>query len=190
MKRSRVKQIDMEPDNGQFTKDGKKKRKEPKLEDVRRVVEDVAPGEKKRFEMREIDGNWFVRAIQGHTIESVKELDHVAVTLQNLDVLALPAAKTDRKSATSPQEEGEPRLPPGVEILHGTTEPAWDLIKQSGGLSRMKRNHIHLARARPGVEGVGSGECEHAGRGGNVAGRRHWEVARVKKRILTTHLLP
>lgn len=156
LKHSRVKQIDMEPDNGMMTKDGKKKRRVAGLEDVRVCVEDVKEGEKRRFEMREEEsGEWFVRAIQGHTLQAVVDLDHVPVTLDNLGVLALKPSGSDSNGEESLAPGS---LPPNVEILHGTTSDAWELIKTSGGLSRMKRNHIHLARGRPGVESVGSGE--------------------------------
>lgn len=48
-------------------------------------------------------------------------------------------------------------LPEGVEILHGTSKDAWEKILHSGGLNRMKRNHIHLAKGRPGSSNVISG---------------------------------
>ncbi|KAH7335499.1 KptA family-domain-containing protein [Rhizoctonia solani] len=40
--------------------------------------------------------------------------------------------------------------------VHGTTLKAWESIKEQG-LSRMLRNHIHLASGRPGASGVISG---------------------------------
>jgi 2'-phosphotransferase len=41
--------------------------------------------------------------------------------------------------------------------LHGTYLKYWDSIKHQG-LSRMKRNHIHLAPGEPGESGVISGD--------------------------------
>lgn len=40
--------------------------------------------------------------------------------------------------------------------VHGTDQRAWENIKEQG-LSRMARNHIHLASGRPGASGVISG---------------------------------
>lgn len=158
LKKSRVKQIDMEPDSGLFTKDGKKKRREPGVQDVLAII--AAPGEKVRFEVKETEsesGHWLIRAIQGHTITAVTDLDHTPISLNNLHVLDFrpPGEQTDATKSTS---RATPSLPEGVEILHGTTLDAWNKIKESGGLSRMKRNHIHLARGRPGTPGVGSGK--------------------------------
>lgn len=79
----------------------------------------------------------------------ITSLDHVDLTLGNLHVLA--DGEQDAKSIPSGQ------LPAGIEILHGTTLDAWSKIQASGGLSRMKRNHIHLAKGRPGASGVISG---------------------------------
>lgn len=166
----RIRQIDMAPENGDFTKDGKKKLKRVTVEDIREAVKGNE-GEKKRFELKEDGDEVFVRAVQGHSLESVTELDHVVLTLSNLKVLDLQEAKQGTQPTTEDKKrsEGEAEaqtgksldgLPPGVEILHGTTPDAWEKIKASGGLSKMKRNHIHLARGRPGVPGVGSGESE------------------------------
>lgn len=75
-------------------------------------------------------------------------MDHVPITLDNLHILAEGQEKTTIAEGT---------LPPGVEILHGTSKDAWDEILSSGGLNRMKRNHIHLAKGRPGSSNVISG---------------------------------
>ncbi|CAO1636728.1 unnamed protein product [Parajaminaea phylloscopi] len=162
LKKTRIKQIDMEPDNGQFTKDGKKKRREPTVQDVLDLI--ANPGEKSRFEVKEdaTTQKWLIRAIQGHTIQSVTELDHTPITLSNLSVLDYRGAAGDGEKGqqgdvAAVEASDEPVLPPGVEILHGTTPAAWDKIKESGGLSKMQRNHIHLARGKPGTPGVGSG---------------------------------
>lgn len=162
LKKSRIKSIDMDPDSGATTKDGKKKRREPNIQDVLDVVNES--GDKQRFQVKgSAEQGWFIRAIQGHTIEAVKELDHTPITLENLGVLALDTEQQQQQQQAQPhstvnaQDSSSPQLPPGVEILHGTTQEAWSKIQQTGGLSRMKRNHIHLARGRPGVQGVGSG---------------------------------
>ena len=42
-------------------------------------------------------------------------------------------------------------------VVHGTTFKAWISIQASGGLSRMKRNHVHFACGLPGASGVISG---------------------------------
>lgn len=164
----------MAPDNGDLTKDGKKKLKRVTVEDIKEAV-NGREGEKKRFEMKEEGDEVFVRAVQGHSLENVTELDHVILTLSNLQVLNLQ--KGDQKTQSRGGEEDEmlseakaeaavgkslDGLPPGVEMLHGTTPDAWEKIKASGGLSKMKRNHIHLARGRPGIPGVGSGESEQS----------------------------
>jgi 2'-phosphotransferase len=166
----RIRQIDMAPENEDFTKDGKKKLKRVTVEDIREAVKGKA-GEKKRFELKEEGDEVFVRAVQGHSLESVTELDHVVLNFSNLQVLDLregeqrtQAPTEDKKLSETEVKAGSGKsidgLPLGVEILHGTTPDAWEKIKASGGLSKMKRNHIHLARGRPGVPGVGSGESE------------------------------
>jgi 2'-phosphotransferase len=75
-------------------------------------------------------------------------LDHIPLSLTNLSILS---------SGDAVVTDGEPRLPDGVEILHGTSKDAWEKIRASGGLSRMKRNHIHLAKGRPDSDSVISG---------------------------------
>lgn len=61
-----------------------------------------------------------------------------------------------------PSGPAQPKLPDGVEILHGTTREAWAKIETSGGLNRMKRNHIHLAKGRPNSSSVISGMLQKA----------------------------
>ncbi|KAI0030061.1 KptA family-domain-containing protein [Vararia minispora EC-137] len=69
---------------------------------------------------------WWIRANQGHSMSDVK-----------MDLKPILAAKD---------------VPMAV---HGTNMQAWKLIEQNG-LSRMTRNHIHLAQGVPG-DGVISG---------------------------------
>jgi 2'-phosphotransferase len=66
------------------------------------------------------------------------------------------------------QADEKPHLPDGVEILHGTNREAWEKIRTSGGLSRMKRNHIHLAKGRPGSDSVISGVYSAADNAGDA----------------------
>lgn len=69
---------------------------------------------------------WWIRANQGHSIKDIK-----------LDLQLISSAS---------------EIPLAV---HGTTRKAWELIATQG-LSRMKRNHVHLAQGVPG-SGVLSG---------------------------------
>ncbi|CAE6468429.1 unnamed protein product [Rhizoctonia solani] len=69
----------------------------------------------------------WIRANQGHTLK---------------------VADLETKPITDPSE-----VPCAV---HGTNLKAWESIKEQG-LSRMNRNHIHLASGRPGASGVISG---------------------------------
>ncbi|KAH6916291.1 KptA family-domain-containing protein [Coprinopsis sp. MPI-PUGE-AT-0042] len=65
------------------------------------------------------DGAWWIKANQGHSIKTVVEL--------NL------------KPITSVDD-----IPTGIAV-HGTDKNAWKSIEKQG-LSKMKRNHIHLAQ--------------------------------------------
>ncbi|PPR03781.1 hypothetical protein CVT24_007523 [Panaeolus cyanescens] len=73
-------------------------------------------------------GTWWIKANQGHSIKTVQ------LELQPIHSLA--------------------DVPSGI-VVHGTTRAAWKLIAQSG-LSKMNRNHIHLAQDVTG-KGVVSG---------------------------------
>jgi len=64
------------------------------------------------------DGVWWIKARQGHSIKTVE---------------------LDLKPITSVSD-----IPSGVAV-HGTNRTAWAIISRSG-LSKMKRNHIHLAQ--------------------------------------------
>jgi len=70
---------------------------------------------------------WWIRANQGHSIKAV-EIAMVKIT----DPSSVPMA------------------------VHGTTLDNWKHIATQG-LSRMQRNHIHLAQGLPGADGVISG---------------------------------
>ncbi|WFD05484.1 2'-phosphotransferase [Malassezia vespertilionis] len=114
----------------------------PGLEDVRAIVDG---NDKKRFELAsgsetgpgEGPYTW-IRAVQGHSLRQVTELDHTPLTLDNVDKYL--ACMDEMYYA-----------------IHGTDTDAWDAIQESGALRRMTRNHIHLARGLPGASGVISG---------------------------------
>ncbi|KAL9936420.1 hypothetical protein V8E36_004488 [Tilletia maclaganii] len=94
----------------------------------------------------------FIRAVQGHSIKEVSsELLH-PITLSNLHLLhpsqPLPSSSSSdsQEAAAAPVPEFDPAT---LTIVHGTTYPAWERILASGGLNRMGRNQIHLARGLP-----------------------------------------
>lgn len=104
----------------------------PKLQKLNatidRVQQVVQADAKTRFTLREeADGNWWIRANQGHSIP-VTELELVQIT----DAKEFPV------------------------VLHGTYLKHWHLI-QYEGLKKMGRNHIHLATGKFGESGVTSG---------------------------------
>lgn len=72
---------------------------------------------------------WFIRAAQGHSITSV-----------DAEQLLEPVL------TTSP--EGLARV---GEMVHGTRATLWDVIREQG-LSKQKRQHIHLATAQVGAK--------------------------------------
>ncbi|KAF0554876.1 putative tRNA 2-phosphotransferase [Gigaspora margarita] len=99
------------------------------FEDIKFVVDN---NDKKRFtltqEVSDDDASsWWIRANQGHSIE-VKNLELEEIT----DPLQFP------------------------EVIHGTYLRNWKNI-ESEGLSKMARNHIHLATGLFGTESVISG---------------------------------
>lgn len=84
---------------------------------------------KQRFEVcEEEDGEFLIRATQGHSISMVKDNG----LLQKIETNEYPLC------------------------IHGTYRRAVEPIRRTG-LNRMKRNHIHLAAAIPGMESVISG---------------------------------
>lgn len=95
-----------------------------RLQDIERVV---VENDKQRFALDTLDGKWYIRANQGHSID--------------LEVDLTPLLK----AADFPQN-----------VIHGTNAKCWELIRKSG-LSRMKRNHIHFASAIPSTAQVISG---------------------------------
>ncbi|BFZ53414.1 tRNA 2'-phosphotransferase [Savitreella phatthalungensis] len=94
--------------------------------------------------------HWLIRANQGHSIATVTALE--------LQQLVLPG-DTAPEQPLAPGEElritGTCEIPPVV--LHGTTQRTYLAHIRVEGLSRMRRNHIHLATGLPGEDGVRSG---------------------------------
>lgn len=85
------------------------------LEDLKRVVD---TNDKQRFKLLQDGGKLLICANQGHSIK--------AITTDNLQAI-------EHKSQL-----------PTAPIFHGTYSKILPLIKQSGGLNTMSRNHIHL----------------------------------------------
>ncbi len=159
--RPRVKSVNMAEAEG-----GKRR---PGMEDVDKVVEG---NDKKRFELTEEGGEWWVRAVQGHSLKSVVELQHVPLTVDNLHLLSVRQkdevedgladeidAKLGGLQIDEEQQHGRP-----MQVIHGTYAAAWDSILESGGLKPMSRNHIHLSKGKFGDEGVISGMRKSANR--------------------------
>ncbi|KAF9437136.1 tRNA 2'-phosphotransferase 1 [Entomortierella beljakovae] len=89
----------------------------------------VSTNDKQRFQLLvETTGQTYIRAVQGHSLTNVDDLGYEDIT----DSSQLPCA------------------------LHGTLQSKWDLI-QMNGLSKMTRNHIHMATGLPGDNEVISG---------------------------------
>ena len=87
---------------------------------------------KQRFgiEQRD-DGRWYIRANQGHTMDSVAA-EELLTPVTSADVARYPV------------------------VVHGTNGPAWAAIR-TAGLNRMSRQHVHFATGLPGEDGVVSG---------------------------------
>ena len=96
---------------------------------IDRIKSIVENNDKKRFSLKlEEDGALFIRANQGHSI---------------------PWVEVDLKRVTSAHECGA--------CVHGTTLEAWEKFISKEGLCRMARQHVHMALALPGEDGVISG---------------------------------
>eukprot|EP01114_Cavostelium_apophysatum_P023443 TRINITY_DN8829_c0_g1_i1.p1 TRINITY_DN8829_c0_g1~~TRINITY_DN8829_c0_g1_i1.p1 ORF type:complete len:224 (+),score=36.21 TRINITY_DN8829_c0_g1_i1:107-778(+) len=97
---------------------------------VDEIIKAVETSDKKRFALRENEMKKLeIKANQGHTVQ-VEALELKPILLS--DVSKYPV------------------------VVHGTYDTAWNLIKK-GGLSKMKRNHIHLAAGEYGSANVISG---------------------------------
>ncbi|WFD34859.1 2'-phosphotransferase [Malassezia cuniculi] len=131
--RPRVQKIGMDDDG-----------RSPALSDVQRIAS--ADG-KKRYELAagtdesptDAGDVMWIRAVQGHSISQISELEHTTITPDNIASLL--------------RSESEP---PVYYAVHGTNDDAYRAIVASGGLRTMGRNHIHLALDRLG-DGVVSG---------------------------------
>ncbi|KAI9323634.1 phosphotransferase KptA/Tpt1 [Dichotomocladium elegans] len=102
----------------------------PKFKGVteEQIMHVVETNSKQRYKLARLDNDeWYIRANQGHSIKNLNE---------NLIHELLTA-------------------PPPV-VIHGTTHEAWESIKIQG-LSKMERNHVHLATGLPDERGVISG---------------------------------
>lgn len=94
--------------------------------------------QKRRFTLAWWAGEPWIRANQGHTIRTVQD-EMLLETIASASEIPC--------------------------CVHGTYLYVWDQILESGGLSRMTRNHIHFAPLMPGADGVISGmrsDCEVA----------------------------
>lgn len=117
------------------------KKFKPTMADFEEVVNN---NNKKRFELKQnpdFPELWMIRAVQGHTMENVKEddlMEQLSLDLQSAkNVFMYP------------------------QVIHGTYRPVLDPIMENG-LCRMARNHVHMAQGLPG-DGVISGmrnSCE------------------------------
>lgn len=98
------------------------------------VAVDLGPDATPKLDDASDKTQWYIRANQGHSLQAVQ------VELKKLDTLEdFPAASGERCA------------------VHGTNRGAWQKIKESGGLSRMARTHIHLAPGLYGDDHVTSG---------------------------------
>ncbi|KAI8985531.1 KptA family-domain-containing protein [Trametes punicea] len=84
---------------------------------------------------------WWIRANQGHSLKASDNED----TLRSKAYLLYQSVVLDYEPIKSASD-----IPTGIAV-HGTNKRAWESIKEQG-LSKMTRNHIHLAQ---GVAGSG-----------------------------------
>ncbi|THU92954.1 hypothetical protein K435DRAFT_780006 [Dendrothele bispora CBS 962.96] len=90
--------------------------------DLKGVQEIVEADSKKRYDLKQDqDGVWWIKANQGHSLKTVKLDLKPILSLEDI---------------------------PSKTAVHGTTKEAWSKIS-THGLSKMSRNHIHLAQGVP-----------------------------------------
>ena len=97
-----------------------KKKKEFGSVTMEDIQDVVIHCDKQRFKLTKIKDQLYISANQGHSIESV-----TAERKEVLNASEIPIC------------------------IHGTTKKAIKLIMESGGLSKMERNDIHMASALP-----------------------------------------
>jgi 2'-phosphotransferase len=85
------------------------------------IFEIVYDDSKGRYTIKQSQDEFYIKANQGHTI-NIPNLELTQIT----DATKYPT------------------------VIHGTSYRNWLLIKNSFGIHRMKRNHIHLAIGEPG----------------------------------------
>ena len=96
--------------------------KNTSLDDIKYIVEN---NEKKRFTLELRNETYFIRANQGHTINSVKD---------ELLLIEIKQGYIDN-------------------VVHSTFRKNYELIKLNG-LCRMSRNHIHFAKSKDVSSGI------------------------------------
>jgi RNA:NAD 2'-phosphotransferase (TPT1/KptA family) len=77
---------------------------------------------KQRFDLRELDHKWYIRANQGHSIQSIED-----------EKLLQPLTVEELKDQDI------------TVCIHGTYMSAWEEIQKCGYLSKMSRQHIHFS---------------------------------------------
>ncbi|KAL9644302.1 hypothetical protein ABK040_005763 [Willaertia magna] len=90
------------------------------------IEKTVKENDKQRFQLiQDENGEWLIKAKQGHSMKTVQDLELQAIT--------------------SIEDLGEYK----DSVIHGTYFDSYSKIITSGGLSRMKRLHIHFAIGEP-----------------------------------------
>jgi 2'-phosphotransferase len=92
---------------------------QPNLDLLKEIVENCP---KQRFNLKEVNNKWYIRANQGHSIQSI-----------------------DDEKLLQPLTIEELRDQDITVCIHGTYLSAWEGIQKCGYLSRMSRQHIHFS---------------------------------------------
>jgi len=98
---------------------------------LKQILAVVEPDNKHRYSITQEEGEYLIRANQGHSMQNVSKVEMTPI-LNSRD------------------------LPSEGVAIHGTTMEAWRTIK-AAGLSRMDRNRIHFAAGEKGSREVVSG---------------------------------
>ena len=99
------------------------------------ILDIVDMNEKQRFQIDTRKEGYYIRANQGHSFRIDADLAMTKLTLDNLKLLNIDPDN----------------------IVHGTYFSAWEQIKNSEGLNKMSRQHIHFANQIPEQSKVISG---------------------------------